>query len=279
MTNCARCGNAYEPDQRFEFCPHPIKLQLGPGNVPKKLRTFGKLREVVLEEPFWEKQRYESAKNLEKWQFYRELPPKDRSYSAVARRFEVTPTAIAKTARQWKWQVRLEAYELHKDREMLQLEKDERVEAFKRWKDIAFAAQQIGGAKFEEMLATIQTHQELLKTNPDAALTLDISPDLALRFAKEGVMLERLITGESTVNALIETPSMKRERQLRDAVELVHLSMAEWELSHPNAPQEERDAALLERISWAHTDINISQETLMAAILGIPAEDASQLTN
>lgn len=279
---CQWCHTEFEA-YRTDYCPHSIgpERQIGRGKFPKGLRKKGVKREVVLQEPFWEKQPYESARALEKWQYYRSLAPKDRSMTNVAAHFGLTPQAIRNVANQWKWAVRIEAYDVMKDREVLELERKDRKEAFERWRSGAQALQEIGNAKLQELIDEIAAQRKVLESDPAAKVSIDLTPDQAKAFTEAGIKLERLILDESTENVMHNTPAMKRELRLRDAVQDIEADLSDYQISHPEMTEEEREAFIMERIDWIEDDniYQIDRESLIAALLGIRPTEAPELSN
>lgn len=204
----------------------------------------GKERQpIVLQDPFWERQKGESAKAFEAFVLYRDAGA-SRSTAKVARELGKSKTLIDRWSGLWKWVPRVQAYDNHVDRERMVTAQQLRRDAIERHINLGQSMQHVGAAYIKDWLEKIERGDLPALTAKDVKELVDV-----------GVKIERLGIGEPTEHTLTDTPEMATERRLRDAVATVRASMRE----DPDVPQE----VLVE---WAVAEFNVDMDALMAGL-------------
>jgi hypothetical protein len=200
-------------------------------------------RVLVLQDPFWERQKGETSKAFAAFVLYRD-DESGRSLAKVALQLGKSKPLMERWSSHWKWTIRVQAYEAHKDKERLEETRKVRREAIARQLSIGQGLQHVGASVVKNFLDEIEK---------------GTIPGLSAKDVKEwidvGVKIERLALGEPTEHTMSDTPEMAMERRLRDAVTTVRESMRD----DPDMPQE----TLME---WAVIEFNVDLNLLAAAL-------------
>jgi len=305
--SCPTCGATYPP-YRSSSCPHPIlqipishqiavqslpaekdkdgyplgiKDQIGvvPGTAiaiipkPPRKKKAKPQGPHVLEEPYYEQQPWEKVgqggKRWRAFQYWISLGD-NRTYAKVSRDLGYSaPGIIEQWAKQDKWPLRLDAYRAR------QAEVERKtVEA--EWKRRAKQVLVLADSSLNILAAEANALMDTLIEKKQAG-TMSVK-EFTDSYIAMGKFLE-LLQGRATEHVTHDTPQMKQERMLRDAVTIVNDMLTAWDTAHPDEPPEQR--AIFEDL-FISTQISacpeLDRKQLEAAVLG-RVDDSSTATN
>lgn len=116
----------------------------------------------------WTKRKKETEKVFEKFQYYRDLPPGERTFKKVEDHFGISSAYVYRLAKNWDWQSRAHAYDVHRDEVRLN-SLDKNTE-----KDVDVWAERQRNLK-EEMYITAMLAMQVVKEKLVEGQTTDVS--------------------------------------------------------------------------------------------------------
>lgn len=139
----------------------------------------------------WEKQPGETSKAYGGFCVYRDMGPVRRSVLGACKEAEGAPRSFTKWFKNLMWQERAQAWDEYLNKESLDRQLTDVVEARKRIVQLGQALQTLGGHEMEVMLATAKEQKRNGKKE-----SLGLKKSEVVRFIKEGTRLELIGLGE-----------------------------------------------------------------------------------